>query len=1088
MRSISFPGLFLGSLLLISETAQAQSTFASLTGNVVDASGAAVPNVKLEATKIETNFRYEAVSNNEGQYTLPNLPEGTYRLRASSQGFQDFQVDNIILTGRDVRRVDVSLTVGSLGTVVEVQGGATLIETETARIADTKDREVLRALPLTLRRAWDYFTMTPTVERTSSWHISIGGTRNNQSVAAIDGTPINDAGGGTGIGPLLDKTESVQELRIDMAQGSAEQMTPGQVTMISRAGSNDFHGAVSDYYSTDAFRARDPFQNTRANGRNHTVTASAGGPIWIPKIYDGRNRSFFFYTLEAGFGSKGVTNFVNGVPLEPWRRGDFSGEPGNIVDPFNNKAPFPNNRIPESRLNSTANQIQQMFYPLPNFGDPNTFSNSNFRTQRPAFRFWQPTTTIRVDQKINDRVFVYGRWTAVRWNIPNWETNMAPVTEPFARTRDMDAITGSYSHTISQSLISEFRYGFARQDFPQNPGISGNQVVQQLGLQGLVPNLPDVGGVHRVTFAGLGLTPLQVQTNACAPCSRNRNHNFTENVSWFRGSHSMKMGFYAAYLIDSQQQQNANLFGNTEYSNRFSGHPYADFLLGVPSTMQRAYPAVLRDNRRWDYSFYFTDEWKLSPKLTLTMGLRWDIHTPWTEASGLMAIFDPARGQLVVPDGSIDKVSSLLPQSYISVVSASSAGRPQSLVATDWNNLAPRLGFAWRPLGNTTVIRGGIGFYYDTAPWQPTSAAAPFVLNEPAFTNPENAPLVLPTVFPTGAGGPSSFTLPDGIRSDLRVPYSMQYTMTVEHQRWNTGFRLGYIGTNTRQGIYRYNLNQPIADSRLFIDKPRMFPQYPDILYADNGAGHQYHGLTFEVERRMRGGLHFQTYFVYARDIGDLERGQSPEDTYDRRRERAVWERFGPRRLSGNVIYELPYGKGRHWGNQSHWLTNGIFGGWNISGIFALEAGRFLTPLYNGPDPTGTRFTTSGSRPIVLLRPDQLRNPNPDNPTPEQWFDPSAFAPAPIGRFGSSAKGVIIGAPVQVLHASVAKYFYLGERARLRVEMLATNVTNTPNYQDPNLRIDQVGGAGRITAVIDRNTKFDSAIPRELQAQIRLEW
>jgi hypothetical protein len=1074
-------GFFIASL-----GAFGQSTFATLTGTVNDPSGAAVPSAAIEAVKIETNFRYRTVSNEFGQYTLPNLPDGTYTLQVAASGFQEFKADGIILAGRDVRRIDVALTVGTVGTVVEVRGGAALIETETARIADTKDRETLRALPLTLRRAWDYFTMTPQVERTSSWHITIAGSKNNQSIAAIDGAPINDAFGGTGIGPLMDKTESLQELRIDVAQGSAEQMTMGQVTLISRSGSNDFHGAISDYYSTDAFRARNPFQNTRGTGRSHILTLSAGGPIFIPKIYDGKNRSFFFFTYESTRGSAGNANFVNGVPLEIWRNGVFTGTA--IRDPFNGNAPFPGSVIPASRINSTSKSVQEQFFPLPNFGNPLVFSNGNYREQRKTTRFPNPTITTRIDQKINEKVFVYGRWSAVRWNIPAFDTTAPTVNEMFRRRRDMDAITLSYSHTISTAIINEFRYGFTRQDFPRESPVKGKAIVDQLGLKGLFPNLPDVGGMPAFTFTGIGITPLGVVTY-CEPCSRHRIHNFTENLSWFRGKHSLKMGAYYAWQQYTQLAQDTALFGSTEYSSTFTGQPYADFLLGIPSTMRRAAPAIQPDSRHADWALYITDEWKMTPSLTLTAGVRWDIRAPWYEANDRMAVFDVGAGNVVVPDGGLANVSPFIPKSYVNVVEASQAGLPSNLVKTDWNNFAPRVGLAWRPWGNNTVFRGGFGFYYDTAAWQPSSGGAPFVINEPAYTNQVNQPLVLPTVFPTaGTGGPASFNLPAGIRLDLRIPLSMQYTATIEHTQWSTGFRFTYTGTNTRQGIYGRNYNQPAVDGNLFVDKIRPYPRYPNINFVDNGAGHQYHAFTAEIERRMARGLHFQAHYTLASDIGDLERGSSPENAFDRARERSKWERYPNNRFSGNFVYQMPFGKGRPYASQMHPVAEAFLGGWEISGIVALENGRYITPLWRGADPAGTAFTTGRNRPLVTIRPDHLRDASVPEPTVSRWFDPAAFAAPPVGRFGNSAKGVIFGAPTEVLHGSVAKHFMIKERARLRIELLATNVLNHPNYQDPNTRIDLVGAAGTITAVIDRNLKFDSAIPRELQAQIRLEW
>jgi hypothetical protein len=316
----------------------------------------------------------------------------------------------------------------------------------------------------------------------------------------------------------------------------------------------------------------------------------------------------------------------------------------------------------------------------------------------------------------------------------------------------------------------------------------------------------------------------------------------------------------------------------------------------------------------------------------------------------------------------------------------------------------------------------------------------------------------------------------------------MQYSFTIEHQRWDTGFMASYNGTGTRQGVWRQNVNQPIADDRLYVDKPRRFPNYPDVGYFDNGAGHQYHALTLQAQRKPKNGFYYQVFWTWARDIGDAEDGDTPEDSWNRLRDRTWWERLPTHRLSGNMMYDLPFGKGRPLLSNAGRIVNGIFGGWQLSTIVAFETGRALTPVWQGPDPTGTRFSSNRTRPVVSIRPDILRDPNEIDSTIARWYDVSAFAAPPIGRFGNSSRGVIIGAPTQVMHNSLAKHFFIKERTRLRLEFLATNTLNHPNFAEPNVTITDTVGAGRITNVTDRNAKFDTGIPREILAQIRLEW
>jgi hypothetical protein len=1082
--------VFAVSLVILAQGAHAQSTFASITGAATDPLGAAVPGVAIEARDVNTNYVYRATTNENGQYTIANLRDATYVLRARAAGFQEFLVENIILTGLDNRRIDIRLTLGTVDTVVEVSAGATLIETETSRIADVKDREVLRALPLTLRRAWDYFTLSPQINKTTSgFQVSFAGSRVNQGAANIDGTTIARSGGGFASGPLLDRTESFQELRMDISGSSAEFGTIGQVTLISRAGTNDFHGAFSDYYSTTAFRVRNPFALERASGVSHRLTFSAGGPVLIPKLYNGKNKTFVFGTLEMGTGSPGRTQLNQTVPLPAWREGNFSGLAGlTLRDPAGN-APFAGNRIPASRINSVSRAYQDRFITLPNFGDPNTFAALNYRELRINQVTHQPTLTLRADHRFNDKAFVYGRLTKVDWNLDNWEA-LPTIKDRFRRWRSLRAATIAYTHNIRPTILNEARWGTSFDDLPNRSRIDGRQVAQELGLRGLAPDLPDTGGIPRVGWEGIGLSAIEV-IGTCVPCGRDLIHQFVNHVSWFRGSNNIKFGFQIFRGFTNEIRQGAGLFGNVSFSNRFTGHQYGDFLLGYPTTANRNFAAI--EPRRYNYTYagFVQDEWKTTPRLTLNLGLRYQVFPGWKEENGRQAVFDAASGNIVVPDGSLSKVSPLMPRGYVNVVEASPGGYETStLLRADRNNFSPRFGFAWRPIGNNTVIRGGYSIYFDAAPFSPSAGSTvPFNITEPAFTNTNENPIILPVVFPaTSTGGPATVALPNALRRDLRIPYSMQYTLTLERQQWDTGFRLTYTGTNTRQGVYRRDLNQPLADDRLFVDKPRLFPRYPAILFTDNGAGHQYHGLSFEMERRMRNGLHYQFYYTLAKDIQDLENGESPEDAYDRRRERSTWGALPRHRWMSNVIYDLPVGRGRPLLNNMGRVSNAIFGGWQLSGIYIYETGGAITPLWTGPDPTGTRFTNARNRPTVTLRPDRLRDGRIDDPTVNRWFDISAFAAPPIGRFGNSGKGVLYGTPINVLHATIAKQFLFREKIRVRLEFLGNNVLNHPNWRDPNTVINSVGTAGVVTATMDRNTKFDSAIPREMQFQLRVEW
>lgn len=1089
-------------LILAGGAAWAQSTFATITGQVTDPSGANVAGATIEVRNTRTGYVYTTTSNEEGIYTVPNLLDGAYLLKATAQGFGEFNVPDLILAVRETRRVDVKLQVQGVSSLVEITAtGEALIETETGVVADIKNREQLRTLPLTLRRAWDYVILSPQIGRAGGgFAVSFAGTRNNQSEATMDGITIAPPGGGFAFGPLMDRTENLQEVRIDLSGNSAEFNSPGGMTLITRAGNNDFHGTFSDYYTTPFLRARNPFQTARSSGVSHRLTFAAGGPITLPKKvfgplgYEGKNRTFYFVTIEMGAGTASTALIQQTAPLDAWRTGDFSAllraNPAVVIrDPLTGE-PFANNIIPQNRLNPVALRIQDLFYARPNFGDRSVLNVNNYRENRDNPFSRQPNVTVRLDHRFNDKAFVYGKFTGVYWNIAGFEA-IPTITERYRRTRDLRQWMGSYSQTFTANFVNEFRGGWSSDHLPGETNVNGPQLVGQLGLQGLAPDLPSVGGIPRISFVGLGVSALGPSFDFCDPCFRDKVYQLTDTATWTRGTHTIKMGGDFRFGITDDFRQNANLFGSAQFTNRYTGFAYSDFLLGLPNQLQRAFPTVLYDRRIRTAAFFVTDQWKISQRLTATYGLRYQVYGIPYDVNGRMAVFDPQTGSIVVPDGSLGLVSPLLPQSYVNVVEASKVGFPNRLIEIDKNNLAPRLSIAWRPIGDNTVIRAAAGIYYDNAPPAPAlGATAPFLINEVPFVNTNTNPVAFPFIFPPASvSGPTTIGLPTAVRRDLRVPYTGQYSLTVEHQMFDMGFRATYTGTNTRQGIYRYDINQPVADARLYSEKPRRFPNYPGILFTDNGAGHQYHGVSFEVERRLRRGVAYQASYSFARDIGDLDNNESPEDAYNRRRERSVLPTSLPaHRFTANTILELPFGRGRRWMNSSHAVLDGLFGGWLLSGIYNYSSGQFLTPTWTGPDPTGTRAANAGQRAVVTLRPDILRNPNLDNPTVAGWFDVGAFAGPPVGRFGTSSRGVIVGPPVNLFHSSVSKIFTVRERVRIKIEGLGTNIFNHPNYANPNLSITAGIASGTITNIADRNLQFEQGGSREFQLQLRVEW
>jgi hypothetical protein len=1083
--------LVLCAMFLLASMNLAQTTFGTVTGSVTDPSGLPLARAKIAGTNVETGYKYEAQANESGVYTLANLRDGMYNLTVTAAGFKESRISGIALASREIRRLDFKMEVGAVNTSIEVQAsGAALIETETTRISQSRSSLELKGLPLNTRSVTAFLALVPGAGQattvTSTYRFA--GSRRNQSEFTIDGIS-NVTSNGTQASPLTNYIESFDEARIDIVNNAADAGAMGQVTVVSKSGTNSLHGSAFDYYVTPMFRARDPFATARGSGISHRPGFSIGGPVYLPHIYNGRNKTFFFFSLETSRGSVTQNNLVAAVPLAAWRNGDFSSQlPTAIKDPFNGNAVFPNNLIPSSKLNATSVKMQNLFYPLPNYGNTAAFSSSNFRQS--LTHPFDPNTywTTRIDHRFSDKFMVFGRYTWQRQHSTDYEDNL-PTIGRLTDTRDTRNAVVSVTNMITTSMVNEIRYGYMFSNEPRWGAQNGLDMVQQLGLTGLVANLPDIAGIPNITWSGLGLTGI-TETAYRVPGFYNQNSVIQENLTWTHGRHTVRAGMMWGYYQANDGSSSTSLFGNIQFSSKYTGFAYSDFLMGLPNTMQRAYPPILQPYHHPVWDFYVTDEFKVTPKLTLNIGTRYEIHPPWGSDIGTASLFDIATGQIVVEDGSLSKVSSLMPKGYVNVVEASKAGYSGSaLIKTDMNNIAPRIGIAWRPFDEKTVIRAGFGIFYDIVPTAVTMSGVPFALNEPSQTNTTTNPVVLPQVFPTSVAALTTVSLPGAFKKDLRMPYSLEYNFTVEREIAKMGIRLSYVGNGTRQGEIQTNINQPLASTNPYAKMPRAFPTYPKITYTTNGGGHQYNGFTSEVKRHFASGLLYDFSWTWARDIGDLERDQAPEDAYNIGRERAAWEDIPTHRVTADVIYELPFGRGKKLLSRGR-LTDLAFGGWQVMVANTWNTGFFLTPQWSGPDPTNTVYTSSSSVPTATLRPNILHDPNlpSGQRSISDWFDLTAFTAPTAGSFGTSSKGVIVGPGAFTLDSGIAKNFNFSERFHVRAEFSATNILNHPNWGNPGLTITSAGSAGVITSTGNGGGGLDASGARSLRLGLRAEW
>ncbi len=1074
-------------LLVLSQVALlpawTQSTFGTITGVVTDPAGLAVAGAAVEIVNNATGIQYASQTNEAGVYTVPQLPDGEYTVRVRAPGFKEFAAQNVRLSARDIRRVDARLEVGSVEARIEVTAGAALIETETARIGYTKTADLMMSLPLNSRSTASFVTIDPTVRSTTASMLRFAGSRRGEENHSLDGISFTSINGSWLVG-MISLVESFSEMRVDAVNNTAEYGTIGQVTVFSKAGTNEFHGAAFNYYTAAGLNARNTFALTRGTGVSHSPGLAGGGPLYLPRLYNGRNKTFWYTSLELVRGSQVRSMLAPTVPLPSWRQGDFANVPTPLRDPFAGGTPFPGNRIPASRISSVSRTLQDKFYPLPNFGDPNVLSARNYQEMGALPFSPNQYFSTRIDHRFSDQSSIYGRIT---WKTQRryWYLSSLPTLGVWGQSWPSIGPVVSYTYVIRPNLVNEVRWGLSYSNLPGKPMdlAPGLQFVKQLGLVGLATDIPDLPSVPKIFFTGVGVTGISLSNEYNDPLFKHTVNQWQDHLSWFRGRHSIKSGAQVTRVQYEDYAVPSCMFSCSTFTNRFSGHPYADFLLGLPSSSSRNWAPLTRYIRRWMYEFFVTDEFKVTPKVTLNLGLRYELKQhPW-DPNGRNGFFDIGTQKVIVSDGGAKLVSPLMPKDwYVPIVEASTVGLPKTLIGWDKNNVAPRFGAAWRPFGNDTVFRAGYGIFYVGVPNTGFAAgqATPFWITEPAFTNPAGAPQVIfPRVYPDVGATPYP-GLPNAVNPAFRTGYSQQWNFTIAHQRWNNGFRISYIGTNLRQGQWGYNINQPLPDTRLFIDKPRPFPWYgPSIYYMTHGAGHQYHALTLEIRRSTRD-LAYQFAWTWAKDIEDLERGEQPENTYDRRRER--YPSDTPKfEVKSYVVWRLPVGRGRSFLSGAGRALDLLVGGWEISAMYLANSGDYLTPSWTGPDPTGTAYTASRTPATVTRRPNCLANPNlaRDQRGLDRWFDSSVFTAPDPGSFGTCGRGVILGPGSNTVNAGLFKTFRLWENVRVRPEITATSVLNKPNWGNPGTSITTLTTLGRITSAGGN---------RNIRLGVRMEW
>jgi len=999
-------------LLVANSTALAQSTQGSITGVVTDPRGAAVVAASVTVTETNTNIRRTTTTNGSGLYNFPDLPPGTYMVSVSAPGFKETKSSNINLVAAASSRFDATLDVGRVSESVTVSATAPTLNTETAETGHLVTGEDIIREPMQ-RSALQLLVLAPgsAAGRNNGSSIMLGGQRSNYENLTVDGvTNMNNLFGGQA-GHLVDQQsfESIAEVKIVDGNGSAD--TPGFSSLITttKSGTNQVHG--SGFYSTDNSALNsDPFgSNTKGKGPElQWYGGSIGGPVFLPHIYDGRNKTFFFVTVEhRTFPLAAGGSFIFGANLptaafqgktNPNGDADFSSllPATQLTDPFNGNAPFVGNIIPHARLNSVALALQNNFYPPINDSCPGASPDSFLGNYCAVGTDPEHINRydVRIDHNFSNRDTLSARFTRDRDPEPNNYDSNTLFFKHGRVTSGINTYVGE-THTFSPTILNEFRLSFSRDVRNFQASHDGNSVLKQIGLNLGVSVPPGTRG-----FPDIGFNDVEGFFELGSALQIGQEYALLDNVNWQKGNHSIKAGALLRYGRPQSSGGNLNdQFGTFFFDGSFTGFDYADFLLGVPVTtglnndIPSSYP------RKTDIGLFAQDSWHANHKLTLTYGLRWEYYMPPVDNNDRRASFDPATGNVVVPDKkTLSFLNPGLPSTLVNNIEVSPSGYPgRSLLDGRKTNFGPRLGFAYL-LDRGTVVRGAYGIYHAVLVnavqdqfnnsglfgIQVSGINNSFTNNVPAFQFPNPFSNF---DFATNTCSAQCLNI-SGATPHLKTPTTQQWNLTVERDLGHSLVaRVGYRGFMTTQIPITDDLNIPrVAGS------PSAYPLFSKVLWTTSGGIQKMHSLEAAVERKFTGGMTFQSAYTLQTNRSDAQgtglgdgEGDSPSNPYDRAADMGNVYFTSRHRVVNNVVWDVPFGRGQRFGSGTPKALDEVVGGWEVSGINVIQSGRFLTPTI------GTRnglIKNNGA----ALRPDCSGSLTIPNQSRTDWFNTSAFS------------------------------------------------------------------------------------------------
>jgi hypothetical protein len=1016
----------------------------SLTGFVYDQSQAVVPSASASVVNQATGLTRTASTTDAGVYTIVGLQPGTYNAKASAPGFKTVEQNGIVLDVGSSIRVNFSMSVGAVTETVVVTGVAPVLKTETGEISTLVSGTQIQELALNGRNFTQFLSLgTGVVSQQTGRQMGLGqegnplmavhGGRISMNKYTYDGTLAMDTGGNRGL-DLFPPMEAISEVKVQKSNYGADQggFGHGIVNIVTRSGERQFHGDLYEYFRNDHLDSRNFFSNDRQNIRLNNFGYTFGGPFYIPGKYNtSRTKDFFFWSQSwARRVGPQITSYITPptgvftatVPTPAIRTGDFSGL-AVIRDPSG--APYPNNRIPSSQIDSNALILINSFYTLPNrAGSPNyVYNTHSFTRYREELLRW--------DHMFNEKWMYTARYAQDTWSQD--QDIMRPGNSPLPTFPNHSGKPGKNATTklttiVSPSKVNLFTFGYSYNEITNRP--TGGLRPSALTIPQAFPS-NTLGIIPDVTIAGYAALGITGALNNSNPI-----YTWKDDFSWNLGTHNLKAGVELMYHTKAQFN-NTNEQGTFNFNGGVTGNGFADFLIGRAFTYTENDKDPSTEVGQWDNEFYVQDDIKVTSRLTVNAGLRYYLISGSNGGAAfnnrisafVPGLYDPAKAPQLLADGQL--VAGTGDPGNGLITGSDRRGLPigPQLMKTNKDVFGPRFGFAYN-LASKTVIRGGYGInsFWGTANNVGRHLNPPF----------GNSVDVVNTTLSNPVGGVGRRFPPSVNSLDIynKQPTVQSWSFTIQRElAANMSLEIGYAGTRGTHLPRGIQLNQADPDIAGNANLRRPYKGYGTIPYNENTAVSKYHGLEVSLVRRFSRGLMLEGSYTFSKGLANAE--GSPMDSRNKNLDFGYIDLDRTHVLSFNYVWELPIFKGRKD------VLGRVIGGWQVSGISSFQSGLPLNITQPG-DVASFGGGTGGQRPDIIGDPKQGIGESLN-----RYFNTAAFrAVTQTGRVGTSPFNPIHGPGIANFDVSLYKTVrFAGERAKLQFGVETFNTFNHPQFE-----------------------------------------